>query len=101
MRSSFRSGGFTLLEMLIALGVFAFAALGLMLALEKSVDAARITQHDGAVRNGIENRLARMSVGRLRPFSNEETIGGVTFEERVTRERVATTTTSSFPDSGI
>lgn len=82
------AAGFTLLEMLIALGIFAFAVIGLMMALEHTVDAARLTQREGAVRNGIENRLARLSVGRLRPLVNEETIGGVTFFEKVDREEM-------------
>lgn len=86
MRS--RRAGFTLLELLIALGIFAFAVIGLMMALEQTVDAARFTQKDAAVRNGIENRLARLSVGRLRPLTNEEEIGGVTFLEKVDREEI-------------
>lgn len=86
MRFSVR--GFTLIEMMIALAVFAFAALGLMLALQTTIDAARMSDRSAEVRNGIENRLARLSVGRLRPLANKETIGGVTFSEKVDRETV-------------
>jgi Type II secretory pathway, pseudopilin PulG len=88
MRS--RRAGFTLLELVMALGVFAFAVIGLMMALEATVDGARLTQQSSEVRNGLENRLARLSVGRLRPFTDEETIGGVTFFEKVDREEVET-----------
>lgn len=83
-----RAKGFTLLEVLIALGIFAIAGIGLLIALDSAVDAARYTQRDGEVRNGLENRMARLSVGRLRPFTNEETIGGVTFREEVAREEL-------------
>jgi prepilin-type N-terminal cleavage/methylation domain-containing protein len=87
----FRSGrraGFTLLEVLIAVGIFAFAALGLLLALDSALDGARATQRDAAVRDGLANRLAGLSVGSLRPVSSDETENGVTYHLEVQREEV-------------
>ncbi len=80
--------GFTLLEVLIAVGIFAFAALGLLMALESAMDGARNTQRDSQVRNGLQNRLASLSVGSLRPFSQSETENGVEYHMEAEREEV-------------
>ncbi|MGH8046237.1 MAG: PulJ/GspJ family protein [Chthoniobacterales bacterium] len=83
-----RRDGFTLLEVLIAVGIFAFAALGLLLALDSAIDGARGTQRDAKVRDGIENRLASLSVGSLRSISQDETEDGVKYHMEVQREEV-------------
>jgi type II secretion system protein I len=89
MNSSRRTRqAFTLLEVLIAVGIFAFAALGLLLALERSMDGARTMQRDSLVRNGLQNRLASLSVGSLRPISQDETENGVAYHMEVQREEV-------------
>lgn len=88
MNSSRMRRGFTLLEVLIAVGIFAFAALGLLAALESAMDGARNTQRDSLVRNGLQNRLASLSVGSLRPISQDETENGVAYHMEVQREEV-------------
>jgi len=83
-----RVDGFTLLETLLALGVFALAALGLMLALQSAIDAAATLQREGRIRSEIESRLARLSVGELHAFHAETNSQGVTFVEEVKPEKV-------------
>ncbi|MDD5200373.1 MAG: type II secretion system protein [Terrimicrobiaceae bacterium] len=82
---------FTLLEVLMAVGIFAFAGLGLMLALESTLDGARATQREAEVRNGLANRLARLSVGPLRPVKNEDVENGVKYVIEADREEVTNT----------
>jgi prepilin-type N-terminal cleavage/methylation domain-containing protein len=86
MRSDRRA--FTLLEVLIALGIFAFAALGLLLAMQSALDGASATQRDSRVRNGLQNRLASLSVGSLRPLGEDEVEDGVNYHMEVQREEV-------------
>jgi prepilin-type N-terminal cleavage/methylation domain-containing protein len=83
-----RARGFTLLEVLIAVGIFAFAALGLLLALDSAIDGARGTQRNAKVREGLENRLASLSVGSLRSLEEDETEDGVSYHMEVQREEV-------------
>ena len=88
MLSSRARRGFTLLEVLIAVGIFAFAAMGLLLALDSSLGGARATQHDAMVRDGMANRLASLSVGTLRDMATDDTENGVTYHREVQREEV-------------
>jgi len=83
-----RGGGFTLLEVLMAVAVFGIAAMGLLIALGATLDGARNIQIDATVRHGLASRLASLSVGSLRPLSNDETENGVTYREEVEREEV-------------
>lgn len=87
-RAAIRRGGFTLLEVLIAMGIFAFAAMGLMMALDASLDGARATQRETDVRNGLENRLARCSSGPLRDGADDEEENGVRYHIETSREEV-------------
>lgn len=80
--------GFTLVEVLAALGVFAFAVIGLMLALNTTLSAANATKREAEVRNEMQDRLARLSVGSLREFENKEELNGVVYIERVQREEI-------------
>lgn len=80
--------GFTLLEVLMAVGIFAVAAMGLLLALDATLDGAQATQREAMVRNGLANRLALASVGPLRPGRQEEEDQGVTYRVEVDREEV-------------
>ncbi len=91
MRSRGR-GAFTLLEVLMAVGIFAFAAIGLMMALGSTLDGARLTQREAAVRHGLENRLARLSVGPAKPVNNKDVENGVTYVVRAEREEVTNAT---------
>ena len=52
------AGGFTLFEVLIALGVFAIAVTGLALALQAAVDAALTARQRALARLVIESRLS-------------------------------------------
>jgi type II secretory pathway pseudopilin PulG len=88
MRSRKSERAFTLLEVLMAVGIFAFAALGLMIALGSTLDGAHQIQRDADVRDGLANRLASLSVGLLRPMSNDEVENGVKYHEEVQREEV-------------
>lgn len=80
--------GFTLLEVLMAVGIFAFAAIGLLIALEGTLDGARLTQREAEVRQGLANRMARLSVGPIRPVNDKDVENGVTYTVRVEREEV-------------
>ncbi len=80
---------FTLIEVLMAVGIFAFAAMGLLLALGSTLDGAHETQRDAMVRDGIANRLAGLSVGPLRSLASDETENGVKYHEEIQREEVS------------
>lgn len=80
--------GFTLLEVLMAVGVFAFASVGLLMALQTSLTGAQQTQRDSEVRMGLSNRLAKMSVGPLRPVEDDEVENDVKYHIVVGREEV-------------
>ena len=88
MHSRSRRRAFTLIEVLMAVGIFAFAAMGLMVALGSTLDGAHQTQREADVRSGIANRLAGLSVGLLRPLSNDEVEDGVKYHSEVQREEV-------------
>ena len=83
---------FTLLEVLMAVGVFAFAALGLMIALASALGGAHNVQREAMVRDGLASRLASLSVGSLRPFTADDTENGVNYHEEVEREEVTNDT---------
>lgn len=53
-----RRGGFTLLEVLIALGVFALAAVGLVVAIDTALQAALAVRERSMARRELESRLA-------------------------------------------
>ncbi len=79
---------FTLLEVLMAVGIFALAAMGLMLALEATLDGARATQREADVRAGLANRLARLAVGPPRAGRSEDKENGITYTAEMDREEV-------------
>ncbi len=87
-----RRGGFTLIEVLMAVGIFAFAAMGLMIALGSTLDGAQETQREASVRDGLANRLASLSVGPLRPLSSDDHEAGVKYHMEVQREEVTNAT---------
>jgi type II secretion system protein I len=88
MRFSRNRSGFTLLEVLLAMAIFAFAAVGLLVALQGTVDGAMSTQRENDVRTGLSNRLARISVGPLRAVKDEDIENGVTYRTEIDREEV-------------
>lgn len=91
LRSSARVGkphAFTLLEMLTAMGIFCFAVLGLLYALDVSVDAARDLQRQKAVHSQLENRLARLSLPPLKERFKSMEEGGIKYTEEIRPEAV-------------
>ncbi len=83
-----RASAFTLLEVLIAVGVFAMAGLGLLIALEATVRGAGAVQRENEIRAQIESRLARLSVGPLQENATESELDGTLYREAVEREEV-------------
>lgn len=65
-------GGFTLFEVLVALGVFALAVTGLVIALQATVDAALFARERSLARVVIESRLAMALADP--PLDGERTI---------------------------
>ncbi len=80
--------GFTLLEVLVALGIFAMGVLGLMLALQATVRGATSVQRENEIRTQLESRLARLSVGPLQEFAEGDELEGTSYAEEVIREEV-------------
>lgn len=58
--SRFKSKGFTLFEVLVALGVFAFAIIGLLMALDSALSAASDARFETLVRRQLENSMAKL-----------------------------------------
>ncbi|MBN8709789.1 MAG: prepilin-type N-terminal cleavage/methylation domain-containing protein [Verrucomicrobia bacterium] len=82
------SGGFTLMEVLVAVAVFAFAVLGLLFALNVTTDAARETLRQQALRAELQNRLARLSVPPYNEGRQTEETGGIRYTSEVAREPI-------------
>jgi len=81
---------FTLIEVLTAMGVFCFAVLGLLFALNVTVEASRDVQRQKSIRGEIENRLARLSLPPLREFSAQGEENGVRYAELIRAEPIKT-----------
>jgi type II secretion system protein I len=56
--STGRKGGFTLLEVLLALGIFALAAVGLVVAIDTALRSALEVRERSMARRELESRLA-------------------------------------------
>ncbi len=89
-RGHFRRGraAFTLLETLVAVGVFGMAALGLLAALGGTVDASRAVQRQAEIRNVMENLLAGLSLGPFTESQTDVTIDGAVYRQEVVREEL-------------
>lgn len=83
-----RERGFTLLEVLVALGIFAMGVIGLMLALEATIQGSSAVQRENEIRAQLESRLARLSVGPLQELADGEEFEGTAYDAEVTREEV-------------
>lgn len=81
---------FTLLETLIALGIFSFAVLGLLFALHMTADAAVNVQREKKIRTQMENRLAKLSIPPFKESSEKNEEDGVSYAEEIRREDVKT-----------
>jgi len=82
--------GFTLIEVLTAMGMFCFAVLGLLYALNVTLEASRDVDRQKVVRGELENRLARLSLPPLKEFSATIDEDGVQYIEEIRRETVKT-----------
>lgn len=88
------ASGYILLELIIALSIFAIGVLGLARALNGSVEVANILNKDQRVRLGLRSFLEEV---RRKPLSEmtlstTDVASGVTYTSSI--ERVALTTTS-------
>ena len=88
---------FTLIEVLTAMGIFSFAVLGLLYALNVTVEASRDVQKQKMIRGEIESRLARMSLPPLKEFSADVEEDGIRYSEEIRRESVKTEDLSLLP----
>ncbi len=88
MSSRLCARGFTLMEVLVAVAVFAFAVLGLLFALNVTTDAARETLRQQALRAELQNRLARLSVPPYNEGRQTEESGGIRYTSEITREQI-------------
>lgn len=83
----FERSGFTLVEVMLALAVFAFAVVGLVTALNTAIQAALDVRERAAIRQELESRIAyRMAI----PMDKEQLVTkakdnhGVQLEEILT-----------------
>jgi len=88
---------FTLIEVLTAMGIFSFAVLGLLFALNVTVEASRDVQRQKVIRGEIESRLARMSLPPLKEFSASVEQDGILYREEIRPESVKTQDLSLLP----
>lgn len=57
-----KSGGFTLVEIIVALALFAMAVVGLAIALSGAVDASIVSRRDSELRQQMASRIDEASV---------------------------------------
>lgn len=88
------ASGYILLELIIALSIFAIGVLGLARALNGSVEVANILNKDQRVRLGLRSFLEEVRRKPLNEMtlSTTDVASGVTYTSSI--ERVALTTTS-------
>jgi len=92
--------GFTLFEVLIALGVFAIAATGLAMALQAVVDGALATRQRMAARHMIESQLAASYANPLKEGTRElhpDTNGGIRLVETMEPAELVDTNGVTIP----
>ena len=92
MRCDFlrRVRGFTIAETLVALAVFSFSVLGIVMALDATIGAARTMQRESLIRGELQSRLAILSNRPAREFSAKADVNadGVTYQEIVIPEQI-------------
>ena len=92
--------GFTLFEVLIALGVFAIAATGLAMALQAVVDGALAARQRMAARHMIESQLAASYANPPKEGTREvdpDTNGGIRLIETMEPAELVDTTGTTIP----
>ncbi len=92
-----RRQAFTLIEVLTAMGIFSFAVLGLLFALNVTADASGEVQRQKMIRGEIENRLARLSLPPLKEFSASVEADGIRYVEEIRPESVKTRDLTMLP----
>jgi type II secretion system protein J len=85
-----KRGGFTLLEVLMALGVFAIAVVGMMVALNAVLESAQDARLQQIVRQRLENHLAFLEAGPIKEVNRKVDLDSpkMTITETVRREQV-------------
>jgi type II secretory pathway pseudopilin PulG len=85
-----RKQGFTLVEALVALGVFAFAVLGFLMAFDTALEAAREVRREAMIRQILEDRMAWLEHAPLEPGESrlEGPIPGMLIREEISQERL-------------
>lgn len=83
---------FTLLEVLLAMGIFGISVLGMMTALNDTLNAARDARTGQRVRGELENRLAALEDVELREMDRVTELKSpvMTVKETIRREPVIT-----------
>lgn len=83
-----RNQGFTLFEVLIALGIFGMVVIGMMMALDSTLAAAKEARQEQAVRTQIANRMALLEGEELKELERRIQIESpkMTFIETVQKE---------------
>lgn len=92
--------GFTLFEVLIALGVFAIAATGLAMALQAVVDGALAARQRMAARHMIESQLAASYANPPKEGTREldpDTNGGIRLIETMEPAELVDTNGTTIP----
>lgn len=85
-----KRGAFTLLEVLMALGVFAIAVVGMMVALNAILVSAQDARLQQIVRQRLENHLAFLEAGPVKEVNRKVDLDSpkMTITETVRREQV-------------
>jgi len=81
-----RGNAFTLVEALVALGVFSFAVLGFLMAFDTTLGAAREVRREAMIRQILEDRIAWLEHAPLEP--REARIDGP-IPKMIIREEIA------------
>jgi Tfp pilus assembly protein PilV len=85
-----KKSGFMLFEVMVAVTVFAVAALGLANALNNTIDAALAWQREGEIRLGLQSKLAELKAKPLQvaKVTDPADAMGVVYESEVQQMQV-------------
>lgn len=98
--SSFRSRGYILFELVLAITIFSIAVLGLAKALNQSLDTANLLKRDQIVRVGMRNFFEEIRRKPLTDMSTSymDTTYGITYTSTTEPVSLRTTNGSTLPD---
>jgi type II secretory pathway pseudopilin PulG len=100
-RSSFRrKGGYILFELVLALGIFAIAVLGLAKSLNQALETANLLKRDQIIRIGMRNFLEEIRRKPLTDMSTSmmDTTYGVTYTSFTEPVTLRTTSGTNLSD---